>query len=247
MSWAKLYAFERQIVRTFDGVSAVSDKDRDHLRALVGANDGAGDKVVTVPNGVDLEAVTRFDGKRVRGQLVYPGSLTYEPNMDACVWFVENVMPRIRKERPDARLVITGKLPANVPEVLRDVASVDLRGLVPSVQPVVGESDVCVVPLRRGGGTRLKILEAFAIGTPIVSTTIGAEGIAARSGEHLVLADSPDAFAREVIALLGDDARRARLADAGRGLVEREYAWERVIDKLDDLLNAACSRRRAAR
>jgi glycosyltransferase involved in cell wall biosynthesis len=239
LSWAMLYDFERRMVRAFDGVAAVSDVDAAYLRRMA---DDPG-KVATVPNAVDLETVTRWTGPRTPGQLVYPGSLTYEPNMDACMHFAREVLPRVRRERPAARLVITGKLPPSVPSELRDDPGVELLGLVPDVRPVVGQSELVVVPLRRGGGTRLKILEAFGVGTAVVATSVGAEGIDASSGREIAVADAPDALAQTIVRLLGDAAERERLARAARDLAERKYSCAAAVDALDGLIHRAVARR----
>jgi glycosyltransferase involved in cell wall biosynthesis len=239
LSWAMLYDFERRMVRAFDGVTAVSDVDAAHLRRMA---DDPG-KVTTVPNAVDLETVTPWTGPRTPGQLVYPGSLTYEPNMDACVHFVREILPRVRREQPAARLVITGKLPPSVPSELRDDPGVELLGFVPDVRPVVGQSELVVVPLRRGGGTRLKVLEAFGVGTAVVSTSVGAEGIDATSGRELVIADGPDQFAQAIVRLLGDAGERDRLARAARALAERKYSCAASVDVLDGAIHRAVARR----
>ena len=241
----KLRRYERDALRRFDEVTAVSDIDRARLIAL----GGSAHRITTVPNGVDVGAIS-FQGRSDTpspGRLVYPGSLTYTPNLDACAFFAERILPLVRAQRPATTLAITGKKPAVLPPALR-ADGVELLGYVDDVRSVVGDSAAMVVPLRQGGGTRLKILEAMALGTPVVSTTVGAEGINVTNGEDILLADDPSDFARRVVALLDDPALGARLARAARGLVEREYDWTSIGARMEAVLSrTAASGARAAR
>ncbi|MGI8968015.1 MAG: glycosyltransferase [Chloroflexota bacterium] len=235
LSLEKVRRYERQAVRRFDRTVVVSEVDRGKLISL----GGDGEKISVVANGVDV-AATAFQAYPVDpDHIVYPGSLTYQPNRDACLYFVEHVLPKIREQKPATRFSITGRLLAVTPDRLKYAQGVELLGYVDDVTPVVGSAAVCVVPLRQGGGTRLKILEAMALGTPVVSTSVGAEGLAVEDGKHLLLADDPDALALAVISLMDDGALRQRLALAGRALVEHSYSWEASGQRLEAVLSAA--------
>jgi len=232
----KLRRYERGALRRFNEVTAVSDVDRGRLIAL-GGNPR---KITTAPNGVDVEAIAfeeRGDAA-ASTRLIYPGSLTYPPNLDACMHFAAHILPLVRERRPAATLAITGKTPTAVPPALL-MEGVELLGYVDEVKPVISGSAAMVVPLRQGGGTRLKILEAMALGVPIVSTSVGAEGIDVTHGENILLADTPDAFARRVVEILDDPALGARLARAARDLVEHEYSWASIATKMEAVLQRA--------
>ncbi|MGQ9768776.1 MAG: glycosyltransferase family 4 protein, partial [Anaerolineae bacterium] len=160
--------------------------------------------------------------------LVFNGSLTYSANYDAMQWFLAQVWPRIRAQVPAATLTITGSTAGvNLTGLALD-DHVRLTGYVEDVRLPVAEAAVAIAPIRQGGGTRLKILEAMALGTPVVATAKGAEGLDVVDGEHLLLADDPERFAASVLRLLADDALAARLAADARRLVEGRYDWEQI-------------------
>ncbi|MBC8140422.1 MAG: glycosyltransferase, partial [Armatimonadetes bacterium] len=159
-------------------------------------------------------------------RLLYNGSLTYPPNAVAVAWFVQHILPGIVSEVPGAHLVVTGKHGAE--DAARYAANprVILTGFVGDMRPELAKAVVCAVPLRSGGGTRLKILEAWAAGLSVVSTSIGAVGLAGSAdGEHLLLADDAEAFAGACVRLLTDAALAARLARNARALAEQRYDW----------------------
>lgn len=200
--------------------------------------------VVIVPNGTDPVPVGSRDLVRADDltppTLLFAGQLSYPPNADAAVWFSSEVLPRIREARPDVHLVLVGR-PGPEVEALRGRPGVEVRGYVPSMDPVLGEADVVVVPLRAGSGTRLKILEAWAHGVPVVSTTIGAEGLPAQDGEQLLIADDADGLAAACLRLLDDPALRERLRDRGLATVA-PFAWPAIEGAFADEV-----RRRARR
>lgn len=218
LTWAKYRRYLNGLCRRFRLCTVASAEEQ---RLLVQTLTAAL-PIEVVPNCIDLadygEAAS--DGLRHREPhtLIFTGSLTFEPNYDAMVWFVGEILPRIRQAVPDARLVITGDhgdrpLPAT-PGVVR-------TGMVDDVRRRIARAAVSVVPIRAGGGTRLKILEAMALQTPVVSTRKGAEGLAMAHGRELLLADTPQAFAEQVIALL-------RQPDQGRTLAAHAYRHVRA-------------------
>ena len=164
--------------------------------------------------------------------LVFSGTMDFRPNVDAALWFAQHVLPLIRQEAPDARFVVVGQKPHRRLDVLRGRADVTLTGTVDDVRPYIAEATLYVVPLRMGGGTRFKILEAAAMSRAIVSTRLGCEGFPVEHGQELLIADSPRAFADAVVALLRDPARCAQLGAAARAFVDA-YDWKNIIPQME--------------
>jgi glycosyltransferase involved in cell wall biosynthesis len=217
----KFAAHLRQIARHYDLCVVNSEEDR---AALLAAAPGWA-RVEVISNGLDLGTYPLGLAAPQPNTLVYPGSLTYAPNLDAAHYFVKDILPRIRAEVPATRLLITGKVPTggSAPEG----PAITYTGYVPDVRPVIAGAWVCPVPLRAGaGGTRFKVLEALALGTPIVSTAIGAEGVAVTDGVDILMAEEPADFATQTVKVLRSPELRNRLATAGRRLIEQQYDWE---------------------
>ena len=166
-------------------------------------------------------------------QLIFTGAFTYHVNYEGALWFVERVLPLVQAQISHVRLTITGNH-ADLP--FPQIEAVVRTGFVDDVRPLIAGADVCVVPIWQGGGTRLKILEAMALGTPVVATSKGAEGLDAQSGIHLLIADQPAAFADAVVQLLTDPSLRQRLAEHGRTLVEQHYSWSLVMPRFLQLV-----------
>lgn len=223
---AKLRRYERRLLRAADAVVSVSAADAAVLRALAPGVDP-----VVVPNGVDTETYQPDPAVAADPDLVvFTGKMDFRPNIDGMAWFGEAVWPLARAMRPTLRLEIVGRDP--VPRV-RALAStttgITVTGAVPDVRPFIARAGIVVVPLRVGGGTRLKVLEAMAAGKAIVATRLGAEGLDLVDGREAVLADEPEAMARAIVALAGDGARRAELGRAARSRAERDYGWEGLV------------------
>ncbi len=235
---AKFQAHVASLAPRFALWTAVSDDERQAIFRLVGAK--AGVSVAVVPNGVDL-AYNAYepDAPYDADTLVYNGALSFYANKEAVDWFAQDILPRIRAERPAAGLKVTGRTDS-VPDddPLRRDPSVTLTGYLDDIRPAVRGAAVCVVPLRQGGGTRLKILEAMALGTPVVVTRHGAEGIAATPGDDVLIADTPDEFAQATLRLMTDPQLRRRLAQNGRALVEARYGWQAIGTRLGASLAA---------
>jgi glycosyltransferase involved in cell wall biosynthesis len=224
----RLWAYQRRAIRAFDRVLVCSDHDRDLLRLR---------DAVVIPNGADVPA-RPFADESDGCTLLYCGTLSYWPNIDGLLYFVQEVLPHIRRTVPKVRLLVVGKDPAPEVLALHDGETLVVEPDVPSVEKYYRQATVAVVPLRVAGGTRLKILEAFALGCPVVSTTIGCEGLKVNAGEHLVVADESLAFATACITLLEGPELRRRLASSGRRLVERLYAWPYIEQRLTDTTRA---------
>lgn len=205
-------------------------------------------QVAVIPNGVDTEYMSGDFGPLELDSLVYNGALTYKANYDAMAYFLKEVFPRIQSGRPGVRLYITGKTDGVRIDKLAVNSGVIFTGYLPDIRPRVATSWVNVVPLRLGGGTRLKILESLALGTPVVSTTKGAEGLNLRAGEDYLRADSPAAFADATLRLLGNEKMRSELAIAGRNKVHEEYDWSIVGERLSEYIERiAATTERSAR
>jgi sugar transferase (PEP-CTERM/EpsH1 system associated) len=217
---ARLRRFERTWWRRADGCVVTSPREEPLVRAHAPDT-----PIAVVPNGVDLDHF-RPDGSPARPDtVVFNGRLDYRPNLDAANWLVDDIWPRVLRLRPEARLAIVGR--GDTRDLQRLARpSVEVTGEVPEVLPYLASTSVVVVPIRMGGGTRLKVVEGLAMGKAMVSTTLGCEGIDVRDGTHLLVADDPQAFARAVANLLGDPDRAAMLGRYGRTLMEDEYSWD---------------------
>jgi glycosyltransferase involved in cell wall biosynthesis len=194
------------------------------------------DRVIVLPNGIDGALLEVPRGAPAGDDLVMVGNFRYAPNVDGASWLVREVMPLVWAERPRTRLLLVGDDARGLARPLHDGQRVVVTGRVPEVTPYVTAAAASVVPIRVGGGTRIKILESMALRTPVISTGIGAEGIEAVDGRHLRLADTPQAFARAVVELIADRARAAALGQAGAALVAERYTWRRIRAGLGEQL-----------
>ncbi|NLG28451.1 MAG: glycosyltransferase, partial [Chloroflexi bacterium] len=240
-SWRKAELYERRHFRRFDACTLVSPTEAAHVRRLL---HGSATALEVIPNGVDCTRNTPAYAATPH-TLVYNGALTYSANYDAMAWFLAEVYPLIVRAVPDVTLTITGSTRGVDLAGLALDPSVRLSGYVDDIRPVVDSASVCVVPLREGGGTRLKILEAMALGTPVVSTTKGAEGLALRAGEHMLLADTPAAFAEHTVRLLQRPEVGEQMAARARAHVEAHYDWTPIGQRFVDLVEQVVAARRA--
>ena len=232
IQWQKLARYERRCCRAADRVTVVSDADGKALMDLASLLD-----VTVVPNGVD---VTAYDPEEVIADdlgpaaIVFTGKMDFRPNVDGVLWFAQQVLPRVQLEVPEAHFYIVGQQPHPRLDELRDNPAVTITGFVPQTPPYIAGAAVYVVPLRIGGGTRLKILEAMAMGKAVVSTRLGREGFSSmRANEHLLVADSPTAFSRAVVALLRNPPWRQTLGRTAQDLVTSSYDWSSIVPRFD--------------
>ncbi len=237
LNWRKMKREEIEAWGRFDGVAFTSDDDLAEARGLLPSIRGA-----VVPNAVDVEYFA--PGADLpppdRRTVLFFGTLDYFPNQDGIRFFMRKVWPALARSRPNARLKLVGPRPT--PEVLSwRGPRVEVTGLVEDLRPHLAAASVIVVPLRVGGGTRLKILEALAMGRPVVSTTIGAEGLCVTHERELLIADDPSAFVAQVERVLDDPALGAHLGAGGRSLVERRYSWLASAMDLERLMVEAAS------
>jgi sugar transferase (PEP-CTERM/EpsH1 system associated) len=236
--YRRMLAFEEETLARFDVVLAVSETDGATLERLYPRS--LRRPAVAIATGVDTSYFRPTPAVGVRPHhLVFTGSMDWIPNEDAMTYFCHDILPRIRASVPDASLSIVGRSPT--PAVLRlaESTGVEVTGRVEDVREHVAAAAVYVVPIRIGGGTRLKIFEAMAMSKAVVSTTIGAEGLPVTHGQDVVLADTADAFADEVVALLRHPEQRLPLEQRARDLVVRHYDWAAIAGQLEDALLAA--------
>lgn len=241
IQWQKLIRYEREVCRMSDVVLAVSQADAAALWAL---DSRLHPKVI--PNGVDTSFFGyRSMAGRLNGEpptLIFTGTMDYRPNVDAVVWFCRQVLPLVRRQLPATRLLLVGRDPS---PAVRGLAgpNEEVTGPVDDVRPYLYQSNVFVAPLRMGSGTRLKILEAMSCGLPVVSTTMGIEGIGARSGQEALVADNPRDFAGRILDLLSDLPRSQELATRARLLVEQRYDWKVILPEMTQVYESLDRRR----
>jgi polysaccharide biosynthesis protein PslH len=237
LTWWKHRRFIRRLVNRFEQTTVVSIPEREQLRAA-GCDVS---RVSVVPNGVEVPVLPSSGIRAAR--VIYPGAVTYSANLDAVRYFVNDIWPLIQRSRADLEFLVTGSTDGVHVENLAANPGVTFTGRLREVDTWIAGSAVCVVPLRIGGGTRLKILQAMAVGTPVVSTTKGIEGLDVIPDHHVLIGDSPEAFAREVLKLLHDQALGLRIAEAARRLVDERYTWRSIGEGLERVLERALEHR----
>jgi sugar transferase (PEP-CTERM/EpsH1 system associated) len=234
VQWRRLRAYECRACLAADRVAAVSDTDATALQRLV-----PGLEVAVIPNGVDMDYYTApvppLAAQEGPGDLdlVFTAKMDFRPNVDAVLWFSQNVLPLIRRQSPGTRFWAVGKSPHARLAPLADDPGVVLTGWVEDVRPYITGAGLYVIPLRIGGGTRLKVLEAMAMGKAIVSTALGCEGFDLVPGQELVMADDPAEFAAAVMDLLHDAEHRERLGRAARRFAGSRYDWRMIVPRLE--------------
>lgn len=240
----RMFRFERDACRAAGHIAAVSEQDAATMREMFGV-----ERVTAIPTGVDVARLTPPAGAMPerRADLVFVGSMDWMPNIDGVHWFASEVLPLIRRRRPECSVAIVGRTP---PPAITALAARDslirVTGTVPEIEPWLWGSAVSIVPLRIGGGTRLKIYESMAARVPVVSTAIGAEGLEVHPGRDIRIADSAAAFAGACVELLEDESLRRRQAAAAWDMVSARFSWEQVAAEFDRILRDAPGWRTAA-
>lgn len=225
-------SLERQWLPRFDSILVTSPEDAQLVREM------ANQPAIVFPNAlppIDLPP------RRERNEIAFSGNLEYEPNISAIRWFQTRVWPPLKRSWPELQWKIIGKNPGAVRELVRGDSKIQLTGPVEDAISELASARIAVVPILGGSGTRIKILEAWAAGTAVVSTTIGAQGLQARDEEHLLLADTADQFVAAVARLLSSPEDRARIGSAGRQLYEQRYTWPKAWEALDSLFGNLAS------
>ena len=223
LAWAsaiegrRLRRYEPALVARAASTLVVAEPDRQALES---------DRVRVVPNGVDLAAFPFRSSSPVPGRIVFAGNLGYFPNVDAACWLVDEILPAVRASRAEATVHLAGARPTARIRALAMRAGVSLTADAPALAPEIASGAVTVIPMRSGSGLQNKVLEAMAVGTPVVTTPQVAAALHARDGEHLLVGESTADLATAAVTLLGDAARARRVADAAHALVAARYAWE---------------------
>lgn len=229
--YQRMWRAEKDLSQRFDGIITVSPEDSAFCRASYGLQRVLGD----VPTGVDVEAF-QPPSQLIDAPVVgFLGSMDWMPNIDGVQWFVRQVLPKVREQMPQIRLKIIGR---NPPASIRSLAAdpaIEVTGTVPDVQPHVHNCRLIVVPLLAGGGTRIKIFEAMAMGVPVISTTVGAEGLPVTHGSEIEIADGVEAFSAGSVKLLADTRRAVAMASRARLLMEQSYGWRSAAEKFIQL------------
>jgi len=231
----RMEAFERESLRRADWVTVVTELDAEQVRAW------GVQRASLVENGVDVDQFIPTEGKCDSDEVLFLAALDWYPNLDALDYLLKDIFPLVRQARPSARLRIVGRCPpVGLKERIAHCPGVELVGEVTDARPYLTQAAVVVVPLRIGGGSRIKILEALAMAKAVVSTTIGAEGLAVTDGLHLLLADAPSDFAARMVELLRSSAEHFRLGENGRKLVVERYSWDQMARALEWAWEEVC-------
>jgi len=239
LNWRKLAREERSAWRRFDGIALTSARDEELVRREYPTGQTA-----VIPNGVDLTEFSLAQEPVEPQMLLFFGAINYHPNHDGVIYFIDHVLPKIRRRYPQAKFCVMG--PGARQEVHdRQGNGVEILGMVDDVAPYINRAAAIVVPLRIGGGTRLKIVEALSKGKAVISTRLGAEGIDVVHDQHLLLADEPDDFAAQVGRVLDDSDLAARLGRAGRTLMEEKYSWQSIVARLESFYEQVRQAKRA--
>ena len=228
--WRRLARFEGHAARAMDHSIMVSEQDCETMKSMFGVAN-----VSAIPTGVDIDYFVRREPEAPGHHLVFTGSMDWFANEDGVGFFVRDVLPRIRARLP-VTFWIVGRTPSEaVQQLARDNPDVRVTGTVDDVRPYIDRAGVYVVPLRIGGGTRIKIFEAMAMSKAVVSTTIGAEGLPVSSGRDVVLADDPDTLASAIVRLLESSDERARIGEEARRLVAENYTWDAAARRFSEI------------
>ncbi len=233
----KLRRFQRSALRWVDVILSVSRQDAEFTRRNL---PNPSIEVWVVPNGVDIEKLRPTSEEQRRNMVIFCGSMDVFMNIDAVKHFARKIFPKVREAIPDAEFWIVGRNPAPTVHALEAIPGVRVTGSVEDVHPFYAQAKVAVAPFRYGGGTKLKVLEAMALGVPVVATPVGGQGIEATPGKHLFVEEQAEAFAQRVIELLRDNDLRKKMAAKARRLVEEKYSWESIlkesIARIEDLV-----------
>jgi len=229
----KMRKYERRICERFDNCVVVSEIDKEELQRI-----SPEAKISVVPNGVDIEYFRPTYEDFAENTLIFVGGMTWFPNLDGALWFCEEIWPLVKREIPEPKMSFIGRNPPKKVLELAKTDNIEAPGFVDDIRPYVSKAAVYVVPLRVGGGTRLKILDAMAMGKAVVSTSIGCEGLEVTPEENIIVADSAEEFAKRTVELLRNPDLIKRLGIAGRKLTEEKYDWNIIGMKMEEVYQA---------
>lgn len=234
--------WEKMIPRFHDVTVLISPKDAEVIHSL-----SPKARVQVIPNGVDVDYYfpSTINAKDRSNTLTFHGHMSYPPNVDAMLFFCKHILPIVVKQVPGLRLFIVGRNPSREIKNLQDNDHVQVTGFVDDIRPFLSQASICIFPLRKGGGFRNKIAEAMAMGKPVITTTMGAEGLEAVPGKHFMIADRPREFAGSIMKLLKDQQLMDNLGDSARKFVVERYSWENVAAQFESLYRTLIDQRKA--
>jgi glycosyltransferase involved in cell wall biosynthesis len=230
--------YESNVYHRFDHIVFVTDQDRQALQGEISnlKSQISNRKSTTIPICVDPEEKPLIERVPTPRTIIHLGTMFWPPNVEGTLWFAQEVWPRVVAQVPEATFTVVGKdPPAAIRNVQFAISNVEVTGYLADPTPYLRQTAIFIVPLRSGGGMRVKILDAWCWGVPIVSTTIGAEGIAVRDGDNILIADTAEAFAQAVIRLLQEPTLGEWLRENGRRWVEERYNWRQVYARWDEV------------
>jgi glycosyltransferase involved in cell wall biosynthesis len=240
-TWLRAHAarlLEQRAVRQFDACTVVAERDAQAIRRL------APDVPVHVtPNGVDAAHFAPLDLPEQPESIIFTGAMSFPPNVTAVLHFYHDILPLIRRELPNTRLIVAGRDPATQIAALTSDPLVTVTGFVEDMRPWLAQASLMVCPMTMGSGIKNKVLEALAMARPVVSTSLGVEALEVANGRELAIADTPEGFAAVTLALLRDKAARRRIGAAGRDLVMRRYTWDSCAASYDTIYTQLAARR----
>lgn len=229
--WRLLKRYEGELCRTFEGVLAVTEEDRRWL-----AEAGGRDDMIVIPIAIDTDEQALIERKPSGPHIVHIGTMYWPPNIDAITWFLDEIYPLVKQQVPDVRCTLIGaRPPASITERTKTDSSLTVTGYVEDPLPYLRDSSMMVVPVRAGGGMRVKILNALSQGIPMVSTTVGCEGINVKHDHDILIADEPQAFADATVRLLRDAALNEQITRNGRQTAEQQYDYRQACKPMDAL------------
>jgi glycosyltransferase involved in cell wall biosynthesis len=224
--WRKMQRYEREICQRFTGTVTVSERDKALLEEEFGARN-----VFSIPTGIDTNYFVPVKDSEVNNSLVFTGSMDWLPNEDAILFFAREILPRIKEQIPEVKLTVVGRNPSRaLLNEVKNFPEIELTGWVKDVRPFIARHGLYVIPLRIGGGTRIKVYEAMAMGKAIISTRIGVEGLPVRNGDNVLVSDEPEEFANAVVRLLKDVKARRSIEINARAFVETNFSWEKAAE-----------------
>ncbi len=244
-TWMKAERFERAIAAKFHTITVVSEPERYLMERLL--KTGLGTEVHVIPNGADPGLLDYQPPAKEPAVLAFTGALSYQPNLDAAECLCRHILPAVRARFPNARVRITGRIEGVDVRDLSGIAGVEFTGYVEDIRPVVASASALVVPLRQGGGTRVKILEAMALGTPVISTPMGAEGLEVQDGTHVLLGETAADLAEQASRVIGDVDFGNWIAANAKEIVRDRYQWPVIAREFEGVIARNVERRCAQR
>jgi len=231
LQWVKMDRYERLACGRFTGIVAVSEIDKEIFKERFSAKN-----VFAVPTGIDTEYFSPREDPIEENSLVFTGSMDWLPNEDAILFFAQEILKGIKEHIPNIKLTVVGRNPSRrLLNELQRYPEIEVVGWVQDVRPYIGRHALYIIPLRIGGGTRIKVYEAMAMGKAVVSTRIGTEGLPLNNGEQVVLADHPEDFTKAVVKLLRNRDERRQFEMAARDFVQKNFSWEKAAKVFADI------------